>query len=116
MTSSATHTRHNTGLLARAEKRVLLALAHALPRAIHSDHLSAFALVAMIALTGAAWMTITVPAEAPEVVKLERVVVSGVRTPDPTVAQLPRVVIEGRRDAAADATPDAGGPCVNPGL
>ena len=29
---------------------------------------SAAALVAMIALTGAAWMTITVPAEAPEVV------------------------------------------------
>ena len=52
MTSSATHTRHNTGLLARAEKRVLVALAHALPRAIHSDHLSAFALVAMMAAAG----------------------------------------------------------------
>jgi len=74
---------------------------------------SAAALVAMIALTGAAWMTITVPAEAPEVVKLERVVVSGVRTPDPTVAQLPRVVIEGRRNQAGDSTQVASA-CVAP--
>ena len=74
---------------------------------------SAAALVAMIALTGAAWMTITVPAEAPEVVKLERVVVSGVRTPDPTVAQLPRVVIEGRRNQAGDGTQVASA-CVAP--
>lgn len=66
-------------------------------RSARLQAVSAALLVAMIALTGAAWMTITVPAEAPEVVKLERVVVSGVSTPAPTVAQLPRVVIEGRR-------------------
>ncbi|MBL8280240.1 MAG: hypothetical protein JNL93_26485 [Pelomonas sp.] len=74
---------------------------------------SAAILVAMIALTGAAWMTITVPAEAPEVVKLERVVVSGVSTPEPTVAQLPRVVIEGRRNQASNGTQVASA-CVAP--
>ncbi|KQV52931.1 hypothetical protein ASC95_09085 [Pelomonas sp. Root1217] len=62
---------------------------------------SAAILVALVALTGATWMTLTVPAEAPEVVKLDRVVISGVSTPEPTIAQLPRVVIEGRR------TPDS---------
>lgn len=58
---------------------------------------SAAILIALVALTGATWMTLTVPAEAPEVVQLDRVVISGVSTPEPTVAQLPRVVIEGRR-------------------
>ncbi len=56
---------------------------------------SAAVLVALVALTGATWLTISAPQA--DVVKLERVVVSGARTPDPTVAQLPRVVIEGRR-------------------
>lgn len=65
---------------------------------------SAAALVALVALTGATWMTITGPDDAAEVVKLERVVISGVHTPDEGVAQLPRVVIEGRRHAAADGT------------
>ena len=74
---------------------------------------SAAILVGLIALTGAAWMTITVPAEAPEVVKLERVVVSGVRTPEPTMAQLPRVVIEGRRNQGSDGTQVASA-CVAP--
>lgn len=61
---------------------------------------SAAALVALTALTGAAWMTITVPAEAPEVVKLERVVIEGARAPEvAAVQQLPRVVVEGRRTA-----------------
>lgn len=76
---------------------------------------SAAVLVALIALTGATWMTITAPAGAPEVVKLERVVISGVHTPDTvaTIEQLPRVVIEGRRTvdntqmASADLTPAA---------
>ncbi len=59
---------------------------------------SAAILVALVALTGATWMTLTVPAEAPAVVELERVVISGVHTPETAVvAQLPRVVIEGRR-------------------
>ena len=62
---------------------------------------SAAILVALTALTGATWMTLTAPAEAPEIVKLERVVIEGVSTPEVTIAQLPRVVIEGRR------TPDA---------
>lgn len=61
---------------------------------------SAFVLVAMTALTGAAWMSIATPADGPAVVTLERVVIEGVRTAE--VQQLPRVVVEGRRDAAAD--------------
>jgi hypothetical protein len=65
---------------------------------------SAAVLVALVALTGATWMTLTVPADANDVVKLERVVISGVHTPDAEVAQLPRVVIEGHRTAAADGT------------
>jgi phosphatidylglycerophosphate synthase len=48
MSASAAHTRLNTGVLATAEKRVLLALARALPHRIHSDHLSTFALVSML--------------------------------------------------------------------
>jgi hypothetical protein len=65
---------------------------------------SAAVLVALVALTGATWMTLTVPADANDVVRLERVVISGVHTPDAKVAQLPRVVIEGHRTAAADGT------------
>ena len=65
---------------------------------------SAAILVALIALTGAAWMTITVSAAESDVVQLERVVISGVSTPEPTVAQLPRVVIEGRRNTGTAGT------------
>lgn len=60
---------------------------------------SAIALVAITALTGAAWLTITAPEDGPAVVKLERVVIEGTRS---EVQQLPRVVVEGRKDAAAD--------------
>ncbi|WP_156392035.1 MULTISPECIES: hypothetical protein [unclassified Roseateles] len=76
---------------------------------------SAFALVGLIALTGAAWMTITVPADELDVVKLDRVVISGVSTPEATdgVKQLPRVVVVGRRDAAADGAQVASA-CVAP--
>jgi len=65
---------------------------------------SAAILVALIALTGATWMTITAPAE-PTVV-LERVVIEGPRAADTTaeVKQLPRVVIVGKRDTAGDGT------------
>ena len=74
---------------------------------------SAAILVAMVALTGATWMTLTVPAETPDVIKLDRVVISGVSTPETvaTIEQLPRVVIEGRRTvdstqvASADVAP-----------
>lgn len=70
---------------------------------------SAAILVALTALTGATWMTLTAPAETPEIVKLERVVIEGVSTA--AIAQLPRVVIEGRRTpdttqvASADLAP-----------
>lgn len=63
---------------------------------------SAAVLVALIALTGATWMTITGPAA--DVVQLERVVIEGVSTPETTVAQLPRVVVEGRRNVAGGTT------------
>ncbi|WP_457445193.1 hypothetical protein [Roseateles sp. P5_E4] len=74
---------------------------------------SAAVLVTLIALTGATWMTITVPAEAPEVVKLDRVVISGVSTPE--VQQLPRVVVVGHRDKAADGAQVASA-CVAPAV
>lgn len=61
---------------------------------------SAAALVAMSALTGAAWMTITAPDHGPAVIQLERVVIEGRRTAE--IQQLPRVVVTGRRDPAAD--------------
>lgn len=61
---------------------------------------SAAALVALTALTGAAWMSIATPADGPAVVTLERVVIEGTRTAE--VQQLPRVVVEGRRDRTAD--------------
>jgi hypothetical protein len=77
---------------------------------------SAAVLVAMIALTGATWMTLTVPAETAEVIQLDRVVISGVHTPEQqAVAQLPRVVIEGRRDASADGAQVASA-CVAPAV
>jgi len=76
---------------------------------------SAAILVALVALTGATWMTLTVPAETPEVVRLDRVVISGVRTPEATVAQLPRVVIEGRRNTAGETTQVASA-CVAPAV
>lgn len=43
--AASTHVRVNRGLLAHAERQVLLWLAHRLPRRIHSDHLTALAVV-----------------------------------------------------------------------
>src|SRR5262245_27742293 len=43
----AAHRRDNRSILADAEKRLLIAIAKALPSSIHSDHLSALALVSM---------------------------------------------------------------------
>ena len=65
---------------------------------------SAAALVALVALTGATWMTFTGPSDEPTVIQLERVVIDGRRADVQTaeVQQLPRVVIVGKRDAAAD--------------
>ena len=48
------HRRHNTSVLARAEKRCLVWIAGRLPHRIHSDHLSALGLGSM-ALAGAAF-------------------------------------------------------------
>ena len=66
-------------------------------RATRLQAASAVALVALIALTGAAWMTLTVPDDGPAIERLERVVVEGRRTNPATVVQLPRVVVQGRR-------------------
>ncbi len=79
---------------------------------------SAIVLVGMTALAGAAWMTITAPEHGPAVIQLERVVIEGTRTPDVTVAgvqQLPRVVVVGKRDAAADGAQVASA-CVAPAV
>lgn len=51
---SATHIRDHRSVLANAEKRLLVRIAGALPAGIHSDHLSALALVSMFA-AGAAF-------------------------------------------------------------
>lgn len=48
------HARVNRGLLAEAERRTLVWIAHRLPRWMHSDHLSAIGLAGM-ALTGGAF-------------------------------------------------------------
>jgi len=50
----AEHTREHRSFLAEIEKRALIALAHRLPAAIHSDHLTALALLAM-AMAGAGY-------------------------------------------------------------
>ena len=46
-TAHAVHQRDHRSVLASAEKRLLIAIAHRLPRAVHSDHLTTLALVAM---------------------------------------------------------------------
>ena len=52
--ATATHTRFNGGILAAAEKRTLIWLAHRMPRWVTSDHLSLLGLSAML-LTGLAF-------------------------------------------------------------
>ena len=47
MSDPAPHVRVNHGLLAQPEKRLLIWLAHRIPPAINSDHLSALGLIAM---------------------------------------------------------------------
>ena len=54
MTVSASHVRVNTGLLADAERRVLIAMAERLPRWLTSDQLSGLALAAL-GVTGLAF-------------------------------------------------------------
>ena len=56
-------TRVMNGLTARLEKQALVWMAHRLPRAIHSDHLTALAALAMVgAATAYAWARDWVPA------------------------------------------------------
>jgi archaetidylinositol phosphate synthase len=56
-------TRVMNGLTARSEKRLLVWLAERLPRAIHSDHLTGLAAVAMVGAAGAyAWSSVWAPA------------------------------------------------------
>ncbi|RZL38951.1 MAG: hypothetical protein EOP35_04735 [Rubrivivax sp.] len=78
---------------------------------------SAAALVSLIALTGAMWMTITAPADVPAVIQLERVVIEGTHSSENVaeVKQLPRVVITGHRDVAANGTQVAAA-CVAPAV
>ncbi len=54
--STATHVRLNTSLLAASEKRLLIWIAHQLPRWIHSDHLSALGLAAMAGAGASFWL------------------------------------------------------------
>jgi phosphatidylglycerophosphate synthase len=53
---SATHVRQHNSILAAAEKRALIWMAHRLPRWIHSDHLSGLGLVSMAGAGLAFWM------------------------------------------------------------
>ncbi|HET9704230.1 MAG TPA: CDP-alcohol phosphatidyltransferase family protein [Vicinamibacterales bacterium] len=53
---SATHVRQHNSILAAAEKRALIWMAHRLPRWIHPDHLSALGLVSMGGAGVAFWM------------------------------------------------------------
>lgn len=78
---------------------------------------AAVSLVALIALTGATWMTFTGPSDEPHIVQLERVVIEGHRANVQTaeVQQLPRVVIVGKRDAAADGAQVASA-CTAPAI
>jgi phosphatidylglycerophosphate synthase len=59
--SASSHIRHNTSVLAAAEKRALLWMAHRLPRSINSDHLSALGLVAMAGAGASFWLAATHP-------------------------------------------------------
>ncbi|MCE4555495.1 hypothetical protein [Pelomonas cellulosilytica] len=64
---------------------------------------AAVALIALVATTGAAWMTLTVPAEGQAIVTLEPVLIEGRRSNAASdvaeLQQLPRVVVVGRRSA-----------------
>ena len=51
-TGAAVHRRDHRSVLAAAEKRLLIAIAHRLPRAVHSDHLSLLALASMLLAAG----------------------------------------------------------------
>lgn len=58
-TATAAHIRDHRSVLAAAEKRLLVAIAHRLPSFVNSDHLSALGLASII-LTGACFALMTV--------------------------------------------------------
>jgi phosphatidylglycerophosphate synthase len=62
------HVRDNQGWLAGAEKRTLMWLAHRMPRAVNSDHLSALGLLGMLAAGAAFAAGGTYPAALPLVI------------------------------------------------
>jgi archaetidylinositol phosphate synthase len=66
--AAVTHSRENQGLLARAEKRALIWLAHRLPERVHSDHLSAVGVLGMLGAGAAFAIGGSYPAVLPLVV------------------------------------------------
>jgi phosphatidylglycerophosphate synthase len=58
------HVRHHASVLAAAEKRALIWLAHRIPRRVNSDHLSALGLGAMLGAGVAFWQAAWHPALA----------------------------------------------------
>ena len=68
--STATHTRINTGLLANAEKRLLIWIAERLPSWVHSDHLTALGLAAMAGAGLSFWWMATDPVVGASLVAL----------------------------------------------
>jgi len=64
MPATLSHIRINHGLLAAAEKRVLILIAGKLPPWIGSDHLTVLALIAMVGAGAAFWMSGRWPAAA----------------------------------------------------
>jgi len=54
--SSTSHVRQHNSLLATVEKRLLIWIAHRLPRWIHSDHLSALGLASMAGAGASFWL------------------------------------------------------------
>jgi len=68
--SSTSHVRQHNSVLAAAEKRLLIWIAHRLPRWIHSDHLSALGLAAMAGAGAAFWLAKSHPVAGASLVVL----------------------------------------------
>ena len=68
--SSTSHVRQHNSVLAAAEKRLLIWIAHRLPRWIHSDHLSALGLAAMAGAGASFWLAKSHPVAGASLVVL----------------------------------------------
>lgn len=68
--STATHVRQHNSILAAAEKRALIWMAHRLPRWINSDHLSALGLVSMAGAGLSFWLAASDPVAGASLVVL----------------------------------------------